>query len=202
MAFAVLRPASAHVAFRRALSPPSDADDDGDPRSESDGSEGRPPPPPPQLPQPPPPPPPPPPFPPQQQHQQRQAANARERDRTQSVNTAFSALRMLIPTEPEDRRLSKVETLRLAAGYIAHLANVLLLHGARQDRPGAGPGPAPPCGRALRGPRAICTFCLSDQRRAGGRRDPSGSCLKARGAHPPPRTAKMSPPNPRPRRRR
>lgn len=58
---------------------------------------------------------------------QRQAANARERDRTQSVNTAFTALRTLIPTEPVDRKLSKIETLRLASSYIAHLANVLLL---------------------------------------------------------------------------
>uniref|UniRef100_A0A8C0J2H0 BHLH domain-containing protein n=1 Tax=Chelonoidis abingdonii TaxID=106734 RepID=A0A8C0J2H0_CHEAB len=57
----------------------------------------------------------------------RQAANARERDRTHSVNSAFSALRTLIPTEPADRKLSKIETLRLAASYIAHLANVLLL---------------------------------------------------------------------------
>lgn len=34
---------------------------------------------------------------------QRTAANARERDRTNSVNTAFTALRTLIPTEPADR---------------------------------------------------------------------------------------------------
>lgn len=34
---------------------------------------------------------------------QRNAANARERDRTNSVNTAFTALRTLIPTEPADR---------------------------------------------------------------------------------------------------
>ncbi|NWZ42122.1 TCF15 factor, partial [Brachypodius atriceps] len=57
----------------------------------------------------------------------RAAANARERDRTHSVNTAFGALRRLIPTRPADRRLSKVETLRLASSYISHLANVLLL---------------------------------------------------------------------------
>lgn len=39
-----------------------------------------------------------------------------------SVNTAFATLRTLIPTEPEDRKLSKIETLRLACSYIAHLA--------------------------------------------------------------------------------
>ncbi|GAA6079608.1 transcription factor 15 isoform X1 [Tachysurus ichikawai] len=96
---------------------------------------------------------------------QRQAANARERDRTHSVNTAFSALRTLIPTEPADRKLSKIETLRLASSYIAHLANVLLLAESGGD--------GPPCARhrealvhgsgsAL---RPICTFCLGNQRR-------------------------------------
>ncbi|XP_006032522.1 basic helix-loop-helix transcription factor scleraxis [Alligator sinensis] len=45
---------------------------------------------------------------------QRHTANARERDRTNSVNTAFTALRTLIPTEPADRKLSKIETLRLS----------------------------------------------------------------------------------------
>uniref|UniRef100_A0AAA9TYZ6 Transcription factor 15 n=1 Tax=Bos taurus TaxID=9913 RepID=A0AAA9TYZ6_BOVIN len=102
---------------------------------------------------------------------QRQAANARERDRTQSVNTAFTALRTLIPTEPVDRKLSKIETLRLASSYIAHLANVLLLGDAADD--------GQPCFRAAgsaksavsaapeggRQPRSICTFCLSNQRK-------------------------------------
>ncbi|XP_029460651.1 transcription factor 15-like [Rhinatrema bivittatum] len=92
---------------------------------------------------------------------QRQAANARERDRTHSVNTAFTALRTLIPTEPADRKLSKIETLRLASSYIAHLANILLL--------GEEGGEEPPClqGRRPGGaaPRPICTFCLSSQRK-------------------------------------
>ena len=52
----------------------------------------------------------------------RTIANMRERDRTQSVNSAFSSLRDLIPTEPLDRKLSKIETLRLATSYIHHLA--------------------------------------------------------------------------------
>ncbi|XP_061745840.1 transcription factor 15 isoform X2 [Nerophis ophidion] len=105
---------------------------------------------------------------------QRQAANARERDRTQGVNTAFTALRTLIPTEPADRKLSKVETLRLACSYIAHLANVLLLE-AEAEAEGQ------PCLRhhaivqsSAQPLRPICTFCLSDQRkqqlRDGGKR--------------------------------
>ncbi|XP_028281093.1 transcription factor 15 [Parambassis ranga] len=99
---------------------------------------------------------------------QRQAANARERDRTHSVNTAFTALRTLIPTEPADRKLSKIETLRLASSYISHLANVLLLgEDCRDGQPclryqGILHGPA-----ALSAPslRPICTFCLSNQRK-------------------------------------
>ncbi|XP_035249009.1 transcription factor 15 [Anguilla rostrata] len=92
---------------------------------------------------------------------QRQAANARERDRTHSVNTAFTALRTLIPTEPADRKLSKIETLRLASSYISHLANVLLLG---EDSPDG-----QPCLQyhSITSPtlRPICTFCLSNQRK-------------------------------------
>ncbi|TSN76515.1 Transcription factor 15 [Bagarius yarrelli] len=97
---------------------------------------------------------------------QRNAANARERDRTQSVNTAFTALRTLIPTEPVDRKLSKIETLRLASSYISHLANVLLIGDGGED--------AQPCLSAVcsaqgesggKQPRTICTFCLSNQRK-------------------------------------
>jgi hypothetical protein len=35
-------------------------------------------------------------------------------------------LRTLIPTEPADRKLSKIETLRLASSYISHLGTQLL----------------------------------------------------------------------------
>ena len=42
-----------------------------------------------------------------------------------SVNGAFHHLRGLIPTEPVDRKLSKIETLRLATSYIEHLVNQL-----------------------------------------------------------------------------
>lgn len=43
-----------------------------------------------------------------------------------SVNSAFSTLRTLIPTEPKDRKLSKIETLRLASSYISHLGTQLI----------------------------------------------------------------------------
>ncbi|XP_052003552.1 basic helix-loop-helix transcription factor scleraxis [Xyrauchen texanus] len=110
---------------------------------------------------------------------QRNTANARERDRTNSVNTAFTALRTLIPTEPADRKLSKIETLRLASSYISHLGNILLV--------GEECGDGQPCLRSSGAlyhhhhnlqksttpspdsensqPRQICTFCLSNQRR-------------------------------------
>lgn len=54
----------------------------------------------------------------------RMQANARERDRTFSVNSAFKCLRSLIPTDPPARKLSKIETLRLATSYITHLQNM------------------------------------------------------------------------------
>uniref|UniRef100_A0ACB8F6Z1 Transcription factor 15 n=1 Tax=Sphaerodactylus townsendi TaxID=933632 RepID=A0ACB8F6Z1_9SAUR len=151
MAFAMLRPVAAHVLYPD-LSLLSEEDEEN--RSESDASD--------------------------QSYccegcpkpgqvvvvKQRQAANARERDRTQSVNMAFTALRTLIPTEPVDRKLSKIETLRLASSYISHLANVLLLGEGCED--------GQPCFRAIYGPnvereakqpRSICTFCLSNQRK-------------------------------------
>jgi transcription factor 1a len=53
-----------------------------------------------------------------QQVQQRHAANMRERKRMQSINDAFEGLRHHIPTLPYEKRLSKVDTLRLTIGYI------------------------------------------------------------------------------------
>ncbi|XP_016133368.1 basic helix-loop-helix transcription factor scleraxis-like [Sinocyclocheilus grahami] len=107
---------------------------------------------------------------------QRNTANARERDRTNSVNTAFTALRTLIPTEPADRKLSKIETLRLASSYISHLGNVLLVGEACGDgQPCHSGGPStsnyyhhhglPNRDSENSQPKQICTFCLSNQRK-------------------------------------
>ncbi|XP_028281647.1 basic helix-loop-helix transcription factor scleraxis-like isoform X2 [Parambassis ranga] len=110
---------------------------------------------------------------------QRTAANARERDRTNSVNTAFTALRTLIPTEPADRKLSKIETLRLASSYISHLGNVLLLgEGLHDGQPCHAPSPpffhvnsSPNRGSdQSTQPKHICTFCLSNQRKMVSRK--------------------------------
>ncbi|XP_023670410.1 basic helix-loop-helix transcription factor scleraxis [Paramormyrops kingsleyae] len=109
--------------------------------------------------------------------QQRNVANARERDRTNSVNSAFSALRTLIPTEPADRKLSKIETLRLASSYISHLGNVLLVGDACRDGQPCHSTSAyyrnVPAGRYAENPqpKQICTFCLSNQRKMNKGRD-------------------------------
>ena len=57
-------------------------------------------------------------------HNQRILANVRERQRTQSLNDAFSQLRKIIPTLPSDK-LSKIQTLKLASRYIDFLYQVL-----------------------------------------------------------------------------
>lgn len=59
------------------------------------------------------------------QIQQREAANLRERKRMQSINEAFEGLRAHIPTLPYEKRLSKVDTLRLAIGYIGFLSELV-----------------------------------------------------------------------------
>lgn len=56
---------------------------------------------------------------------QRHAANLRERKRMQSINEAFEGLRHHIPTLPYEKRLSKVDTLRLAIGYIGFLNEII-----------------------------------------------------------------------------
>lgn len=92
----------------------------------------------------------------------RYLANQRERDRTHSVNSAFVELRHLIPTEPADRKLSKIETLRLAVSYINHLHCVLTLPNMTEN----------PCafiqmrnngGNIQTNPdeQHLCTFCVN-----------------------------------------
>ena len=52
-------------------------------------------------------------------------ANSRERKRMHTVNSAFDQLRELVPTYPSNRKLSKIDTLRLACTYIQDLVSVL-----------------------------------------------------------------------------
>lgn len=55
----------------------------------------------------------------------RNAANARERARMRVLSKAFCRLKTTLPWIPPDSKLSKLDTLRLAATYIAHLRAVL-----------------------------------------------------------------------------
>ncbi|NWS88349.1 MUSC protein, partial [Toxostoma redivivum] len=65
---------------------------------------------------------------------QRNAANARERARMRVLSKAFSRLKTSLPwrcqgahppSVPPDTKLSKLDTLRLASSYIAHLRQLL-----------------------------------------------------------------------------
>ncbi|XP_052867747.1 basic helix-loop-helix transcription factor scleraxis-like [Anopheles cruzii] len=110
---------------------------------------------------------------------QRLQANARERYRTHSVNSAFHTLRQLIPTEPINRKLSKIETLRLANSYISHLLAVLVTgsnhrpcvevvnHRKQPEAAGSPPDGDDGCSWATAGDHQrhqrtpICTFCVT-----------------------------------------
>lgn len=59
--------------------------------------------------------------------QQRNAANARERARMRVLSKAFCRLKTTLPWVPPDTKLSKLDTLRLATGYISHLKAILKL---------------------------------------------------------------------------
>lgn len=56
---------------------------------------------------------------------QRHAANERERCRMRVLSKAFSKLKTTLPWVPSDTKLSKLDTLRLASSYIAHLKHIL-----------------------------------------------------------------------------
>lgn len=55
----------------------------------------------------------------------RTAHATRERIRVEAFNVAFAELRKLLPTLPPDKKLSKIEILRLAICYISYLNHVL-----------------------------------------------------------------------------
>ncbi|XP_063724859.1 pancreas transcription factor 1 subunit alpha-like [Symsagittifera roscoffensis] len=59
-------------------------------------------------------------------YHQRQAANQRERRRMKAINEAFERLQSHIPTLPYEKKLSKVDTLRLAINYIRFLDQILI----------------------------------------------------------------------------
>lgn len=56
---------------------------------------------------------------------QRRAANIRERRRMFNLNEAFDKLRRKVPTFAYEKRLSRIETLRLAITYIGFMTELL-----------------------------------------------------------------------------
>ncbi|XP_058810462.1 pancreas transcription factor 1 subunit alpha-like isoform X2 [Phymastichus coffea] len=66
---------------------------------------------------------------------QRRAANIRERRRMFNLNEAFDKLRRKVPTFAYEKRLSRIETLRLAITYIAFMSELLgiKLQSPKQD---------------------------------------------------------------------
>lgn len=59
--------------------------------------------------------------------------NERERQRVRGVNEGYARLREHLPRELAGRRLSKVETLRAAIGYIRRLQELLERQARRPD---------------------------------------------------------------------
>ena len=57
--------------------------------------------------------------------EQRKAANIRERRRMTSLNVAFDILRKAVPTFHYEKKLSRIETLKLAIQYIYFMTEVL-----------------------------------------------------------------------------
>ena len=56
---------------------------------------------------------------------QRKAANIRERRRMLSLNDAFDLLRRSLPTFSYEKKLSRIETLRLALTYMAFMMDIV-----------------------------------------------------------------------------
>ena len=56
---------------------------------------------------------------------QRKAANVRERRRMSSLNQSFDRLRRRVPAFPHEKRLSRIQTLRLAMYYISFMTELL-----------------------------------------------------------------------------
>ncbi|DAA27443.1 neurogenin-1 [Bos indicus] len=80
-------------------------------------------------------------------------ANDRERNRMHNLNAALDALRSVLPSFPDDTKLTKIETLRFAYNYIWALAETLRL--ADQGLPGGGTRERllpPQCAPCLPGP--------------------------------------------------
>lgn len=90
--------------------------------------------------------------------------NERERHRVRCVNEGYARLREHLPQEFEDKRLSKVETLRAAIDYIKHLQRLLDLNGSGMEMEALGDA-------RNRAPLPQRTECNSDGESKTGLRD-------------------------------
>ncbi|KAH7982970.1 hypothetical protein HPB52_008456 [Rhipicephalus sanguineus] len=61
-------------------------------------------------------------------------ANDRERNRMHNLNSALDRLRCVLPTFPDDTKLTKIETLRFAHNYIWALSETLKLVGSKAEK--------------------------------------------------------------------
>ncbi|KAM4036423.1 neurogenin-1 [Anomaloglossus baeobatrachus] len=61
-------------------------------------------------------------------------ANDRERNRMHNLNSALDELRSILPCFPDDTKLTKIETLRLAHNYIWALSETLRLADQSKDK--------------------------------------------------------------------
>ncbi|KAL9847033.1 neurogenin-3 [Geothlypis trichas] len=78
-----------------------------------------------------------------QKRSRRMKANDRERNRMHHLNSALDALRSVLPTFPDDAKLTKIETLRFAHNYIWALTQSLRLAEQNLPEPPAPPQPPP-----------------------------------------------------------
>nr|ASR74824.1 neurogenin 3 [Scyliorhinus canicula] len=69
-----------------------------------------------------------------QRRSRRVKANDRERKRMHNLNHALDALRGVLPSFPDDAKLTKIETLRFAHNYIWALAETLRMAESRGGR--------------------------------------------------------------------
>lgn len=65
---------------------------------------------------------------------QRKKANIRERRRMHNLNEAFNSLRKVLPTFTYEKRLSRIETLRLAIVYVDFLSKFMKGYGPSDIR--------------------------------------------------------------------
>jgi len=100
---------------------------------------------------------------------QRRAANIRERRRMFNLNEAFDKLRRKVPTFAYEKRLSRIETLRLAITYIGFMDQVIRSEGKSDTAAGSNKS----CGRLLQHPTASTSGGSGAEEPENGYRDSS-----------------------------